>query len=139
MRAKDNILFSSEAPIQEKQASITGAQVALRRNPERLFPYLPDSSELTLRCHRSDFSASRIARAVEDCDAHLVNLNVTSVTPDDPDDLLVDIRINHRNSFAVARSLERYGFEVAELPMIDPEVTEAARERISQLLINLDI
>ncbi|MDE6684329.1 MAG: hypothetical protein K2J94_04020, partial [Duncaniella sp.] len=45
---------------------------------ERLFPPRDESSRLLVSCITSDYSASRIARAVEDADAHLLNLNVTT-------------------------------------------------------------
>ncbi|GFI52668.1 hypothetical protein IMSAGC021_00974 [Muribaculaceae bacterium] len=45
---------------------------------ERLFPKMEESSTLVLTCRRGDYSASRIARAVDDADAHLLNLNVTA-------------------------------------------------------------
>nr|MDE6049811.1 hypothetical protein [Paramuribaculum sp.] len=53
-------------------------EIDTRHLPNRLFPHCEESGELSVRCFRSDFSASRIARAVEDVDAHLLNLNVTS-------------------------------------------------------------
>lgn len=78
---------------------------------EWLMPYRPEASELTVACAGEDYSASRIARAVEDCDAHLINLNVTADTA--PGGLtLVHLRVTHREPGAVARSLERYGYDV---------------------------
>lgn len=74
---------------------------------------LADSSELTIKCAPADFMASSIARAVEDADAHLINLNVTSARHLDGS-LLVHLRVNRRNRSAVARSLERYGYSVVE-------------------------
>ena len=41
-----------------------------------LYPVHEGASHLLLGCRRDDYSASRIARAVEDCDAHLLNLNM---------------------------------------------------------------
>lgn len=77
---------------------------------------MADWTVLTVGCTRSQYSASRIARAVEDCDAHLLNLNVTSFegagVADRSLPVVIDIRVNQRNSSLVRRSLERYGFTV---------------------------
>lgn len=49
---------------------------------------------------------------MEDCDAHLLNLNVTSDTDSADSGIIAELRISHRNPESVARSLERYGYEV---------------------------
>ena len=55
------------------------------RSVARLFPQVDESTELTITCRPSQYSASAIAHAVEDADAHLLNLNVTAGTaPDCP-------------------------------------------------------
>ncbi len=92
-----------------------------------------------MRCRRSDYSASLIARAVEDCDAHLLNLNVTALSGEEADDLVVDLRINHRNALSVARSLERYGYEVTDIAGLDPAVADTVSDRIGLILHNLEI
>jgi len=120
LTTKDNILFD-------------------RRHPGRLFPPQQEASELTVRCRRSDYSASLIARAVEDCDAHLLNLNVTALSGEEADDLVVDLRINHRNALSVARSLERYGYEVTDIAGLDPAVADTVSDRIGLILHNLEI
>lgn len=80
------------------------------------FPAVGDSSRLIVGCRSEDYSASRIAHAVEDCNAHLLNLNITSMSGSGDDTseypVLVDLRINHRNPGSVTRSLERYGYTV---------------------------
>jgi hypothetical protein len=76
-----------------------------------LMPPQPEAAELTVACARNDYSASIIARAVEDCNAHLINMNVTADTLTDGR-LTVDLRVNRRNVAGVARSLARYGYEV---------------------------
>lgn len=76
------------------------------------FPPLPDSSEIVIEVAGGDYMASSIARAVEDCDAHLLNLNMLSTRLPDSDSPLVALRVDHRNADAVARSLERYGLNV---------------------------
>ena len=122
MRAKDDILTQ----FQDSAASL---KLPDGIRPLRLFP--PQDAQ---------FSASSIARAVEDCDAHLINLNVTSDRTDGGE-LVVDLRINHRHGEAVARSLERYGYTVASIggDAFDAPGVSVARERIGELLHYLDI
>ncbi len=104
----------------------------------RLFPPLPDSCEISVACYRNDFSASRIAHAVEDAEAHLLNLNVTSeIQP--TGEITVDLRINHRNGGSVARSLERYGYRVLSVRTYADIYTDMARERINELMAHLEV
>lgn len=106
---------------------------------EYLYPPVADSSRLLVGCSREDYSASRIAHAVEDCDAHLLNLNVTSFnTGYDADTyyadnskfpVVFDIRVSHRNADSIMRSLERYGYtaDTEDAPGAD---NDTVRERI---------
>lgn len=105
---------------------------------ERRFPGNEESSELTIECRRTDYSASAIARAVEDCDAHLLNLNVTSVPATTDGCVVVDLRVSHRNSEAVARSLERYGYLVTSMDVYDEAMTAKARRNALELLHYLE-
>lgn len=106
---------------------------------ERIFPGNKESSELTIECNRMDYSASAIAHAVEDCDAHLLNLNVTSLPGKRSDSIVVDLRVNHRNSEAVARSLERYGFAVTSTSFSpDDQSVSKARANALELLHYLE-
>jgi hypothetical protein len=106
----------------------------------RFFPPQAEECRLTICCRPSQYSASVIARAVEDCDAHLINLNVTADKSAEGD-LVVDLRINHRHGEAVARSLERYGYDVVSINggADDDPTEELARERIGELLHYLNI
>lgn len=95
---------------------------------EWLMPFLPEASELTVACAGEDYSASRIARAVEDCDAHLVNLNVTAGTA--PGGMtIIHLRVTHREPGAVARSLERYGYDVVDTTAATDTADDDARRR----------
>lgn len=110
-------------------------------HPGRLFPRCGDSSEISIGCYRGDYSASRIARAVEDCDAHLLNLNITGDTTEDGR-IVVDVRISHRNAAAVCRSLERYGYDVLAVRQEETASDlrdETAAERIGELMAHLNI
>jgi hypothetical protein len=104
-------------------------------------PPLDDASELTVACVGRDYLGSALARAVEDCDAHLINMNVTDGFTDDGR-MLVHLRVNRRNAAAVARSLQRYGYEV--VGGIDPADvadgrTDELRRRAAELLHILEI
>lgn len=104
MRSKDFILsyFNGEtAGLKDEQADLETL----------LFPSVEESSMLLARIDSRQYVASAAARAVEDCDAHLLNLNVLHLDADGGW-TTVALRVDHRNSGAVARSLERYGFEV---------------------------
>lgn len=106
-------------------------------------PPLEDASVLTVACRPDDFSASQLARAVEDSDAHLINLNVTDLRLDDGR-ITVELRTNHRNCESTARSLERYGYEVIgvdglrnDLPDFDSSSTLRARANELLHILNL--
>ena len=131
MIIKDDILSPVTA------AGIDSVEVAPRRHPERLFPPQPESCEITVACFRADYSASAIARAVEDCDAHLLNLNVTGdILPSGA--MTVELRVSHRDSGAVSRSLERYGYRVTATSGGYDAQREVMQSRIDQLLARLD-
>lgn len=107
-----------------------------------LMPHQEDASVLTVACRPDDFSASALARAVEDSDAHLINLNVTDCRLDDGR-ITIELRTNHRNGDSTARSLERYGFEVLDVDIANgSDISDAdstLRARAAELLhiINL--
>lgn len=105
-----------------------------------LFPYSPDASTLVVSCQPQDYSASVIARAVEDCDAHVINLNVLGDrTPCGA--LQVALRIDRRNAFPVSRSLRRFGYDIIEVeaPREADFEAEHARTRANELLRYLEI
>ena len=56
---------------------------------DELYCPAPDASHMLVACRRDDYSASCMARAVEDADAHVLNLNVTALHPEGagPDNL----------------------------------------------------
>lgn len=103
-----------------------------------LYPPIAESSRLLIGCQRSEYSASVIARAVEDCDAHLINLNVTSVTSEEAQ-IVIDLRVNHRNPSRIARSLERYGYTILALDESALVDDETIRSRFDQLMYLLDL
>lgn len=105
-----------------------------------LMPPLREASRLIVACHAADFSASTLARAVEDSDAHLINLNVTDRRLDDGR-ITIDLRTNRRNVRSAARSLERYGYEVISSDDEDEDspASDLIRERAAELLHIINI
>lgn len=106
---------------------------------DRLFPQYDESSRLLVSCIPADYSASRIARAVEDADAHLLNLNVTTDGEKLDNRLVAELRVSHRSPMAVARSLERYGYEVVDVDISDLTDDSMASDRLNELLHYLDL
>lgn len=118
-----------------------------------LFPPIAESSRLLVGCRREDYSASRIAHAVEDCNAHLLNLNVTAMEQNAADNMdseeevmsdgkfpvVCDIRVSHRNAESIARSLERYGYTVLMSTDSEPQDDSTLRRRINELFRYLEI
>ena len=104
----------------------------------RRFPQNDNSTELTLAVRPVDYSGAMLARAVEDCNANLINLNVTGERNEDGY-LLVDLRVDVLNGEAVARSLERYGFEVVDFDAPASSSFDSARDRANEILRILDI
>lgn len=122
----------------EKSNNTCGADLAL----QRLFPPHADASTLKVSVEAGQYSASAIARAVEDCDAHLLNLNITADTPPRPGEIVVELRVSHRNTTAVAHSLARYGMEVIDFDTSGadlPDDVDAVRRRVNELLHIIDL
>lgn len=120
---------------------------------DRLFPAFGDTSRFTISCHRADYSASRIARAVEDVNAHLLNLNVTEARTaagvfdlDDPmagpageSTVFVDLRVNCADPSSVIRSLERYGFVLEDVADSSHDNLDAMRDHVKEILHILEM
>lgn len=122
---------------------------------DHYFPAAGETSRLLVGCRREDYSASRIAHAVEDCDAHLLNLNIISMGQTDytdfsdadsetaPSQVISDLRVSHRSPASVARSLERYGYTVLDMMSGDGDTDDTGddvtRQRIDQLIRFLEI
>lgn len=118
---------------------------------EYLFPPVAESSRLLVGCRREDYSASRIAHAVEDCNAHLLNLNVTSIDNAKDSDVdgenvnegkfpvVCDLRVSHRNAESISRSLERYGYTVLAASTNEKADDSVLRRRIDELFRYLEV
>lgn len=68
-----------------------------------------DCSVVTVECRPEDYSASLLAHAVEDSDAHLVDM---LTTPAEDGKIRVTLRVRHSDPTAAVHNLERYDFHV---------------------------
>lgn len=94
-----------------------------------------DCSVIELECTPSDYSASHIARAVEDADMHLVDL---LTAPGEEGRLRVTLRVRCEDPMAAVHSLERYGYNVTESYGHESEQTAAIERLLGlQALINV--
>ncbi|MDE6338470.1 MAG: hypothetical protein K2K97_01620 [Muribaculaceae bacterium] len=75
----------------------------------RMLAARDDCSVIALECAPGDYSASRIARAVEDTDAHLVDM---CTAPVDGGKMQVLLRVRRNDPSPTVHSLERYGYDV---------------------------
>ena len=106
----------------------------------RLFPPLPDESRLLVECKRGDYSASIITRAIEDCDAQVMNLNVTAAGLDEDSGVTIgDVRVNCRSTDSICRSLARYGYEVIDTTVASDLDNERLRLRAAEILRYLEM
>lgn len=111
--------------------------------PDELYAPAAEASHILLCCRREQYSASVIARAVEDVDAHVLNLNVTSLQlpgREGGECVVVALRVGRRDAAGVVRSLERYGMEVVDFEggTGTPD-DETARARAAELLRYLEM
>ncbi len=106
---------------------------------DALLPRCSDGCELLVVCQPEAYSASALARAVEDCDAQLLALAVTAMR-DAAGRPVVMLRANTRNAAAIERSLERYGYETifSRGELTENERSEA-RARVNELLHYLEM
>mgnify|MGYP000012328118 CR=1 FL=1 len=106
---------------------------------EALWPQQPDASHLLVACNPQDYSASAMAKAVEDCDAQLLGLSVTGMR-DSAGRPVVALTVGSASADGAARSLERYGYEVIHTRSA-AEGPEHARnmERLGELLHYLEM
>lgn len=101
-----------------------------------MLPPRPESSQVTVTCSPSEYSASSLARAVEDADAHLLDLYTL---PAPHGNLKVVIRTSRIDPSPVVHSLRRYGFSVTDTEgFVDTDHTRAA-ERIEELRRYFDL
>lgn len=125
-------------PINTQKNGDSAQTADYRSELERLMPYDPDTTRFTVLCSRQDYSAGRIARAVEDCNAHVLNLNVTTDCAGE-NMIAVDLRVDRVNIESIARSLARYDYTVVGREQEDDDVHEMYRERAAEVLRYLEL
>lgn len=91
-----------------------------------------DCSTITVECNPQDYSASILAHAVEDTDAHLTDI---FTTPSDNGQIRVTLRVRNSDPEAAVRSLERYDYKVIDAHPSDSgiQTMEIATERLLAL------
>ena len=75
-----------------------------------------------------------MARAVEDCDAHLLNLNITSELTEEGH-MVVELRVGMNNGESVAR----YGYEVVKIEHDSMVDDDTMRRRIDELMHYIEL
>ena len=98
-------------------------QTSMLEGLARMIAARDDCSEVTVECRPEDYSASQLAHAVEDSDAHLVDL---FSSPSADGHIRVTLRLRHSDPSAAVRSLERYDFKVLEAHGSSDGVRDAA-------------
>lgn len=102
----------------------------------RMIAARDDSSVITVECAPGDYSASRLAHAVEDSDVHLVDL---LSAPADDGLLRITLRVRSGDPSATVSSLERYGYNVTEAHGDWYGTPTAALERLLGLKAMLEV
>ena len=113
-------------------------QSSLLEGIGRMIAARDDCSVITLECAPQDYAASNIAHAVENSDAHLVDL---FSSPTDNGNLSVTLRVRHSDPSAAVRSLERFGYHVVEAHGTSDSVQsmEIATERLLALQVLMNV
>lgn len=102
----------------------------------RLLPARDDSSVIVMECRPEEYSASAIARAVEDADAHLVDM---ISRPSDDGRISVTLRVRLTDPSAAVRSLERYGYDVVDSGGRAIANSAIAEDRLNALQVYLNV
>lgn len=107
-------------------------QTSLLEGIGKMLAARDDCSVITVECDPADYSASILAHAIEDTDAHLVDL---FSVPGENGQIKVTLRVRHSDPTAAIRSLERYDFHVVEAHSAGDSMQsmEIATERLLSL------
>ncbi|MBD5281014.1 MAG: hypothetical protein HDS35_11575 [Bacteroides sp.] len=113
-------------------------QTSLLEGLGRMIAPRDDCSVITIECSPEEYSASSLARAVEDSDTHLVDL---LTAPDEEGRLKVTLRVRNSDPTSTVRSLERYDYHVVEAHGAGSTLRDAgvAAERIMALQMLLNV
>ncbi len=102
----------------------------------REIPRRDDCAFISMQCAPSDYSASRIATAVEDAGFHLLDL-ISGTTPEGM--TAVSLRVRCDDPSTVVHSLERYGYEVTDVYAQRYADAQTAAERLLALQAYLNV
>lgn len=106
---------------------------------ETIFPDSADTSRLLVAVHPADYSASAIAKAVEDCDVQLLGLTVTAMRTRGGRHVVL-LRVAAADTRSLERSLERYGYETLSTNAPgDPRLRDRDMARANELLHILEL
>ena len=106
---------------------------------ETIFPDSADTSRLLVAVHPADYSASAIAKAVEDCDVQLLELTVTAMRTRGGRHVVL-LRVAAADTRSLERSLERYGYETLSTDAPgDPRLRDRDMARANELLHILEL
>lgn len=95
-----------------------------------------DCSIVVIECRAQDYSASMIAQAVEDAEAHLFDL---MSRPAEDGMIRATLRVGHSDPSAVVRSIERYNMTVVAAYGSNFKNMEILQERLNELAIYLNV
>lgn len=95
-----------------------------------------DCSIIIVECTPENFSASKIAHAIEDADAHLFDM---ISTPTDSGMVRITLRIGHIDPSAAIRSIERYEMTVVDAFASNFKSAEISSQRLHELSVYLNI
>lgn len=129
-------MTGSSCPVLAVGSGSTLTSWQLLRALARMLPHSDEFSEIEAVSMPSDYSASSVARAVEDADASLLSL---LVYPDETGMLALYLRINRADPSHAVRSLGRYGYTVTRARGAGDSDAALAAERLSELQHYLDI
>lgn len=102
----------------------------------RMIATRDDCSVIEVVCSPADYSASLLGRAVEDADMHLVDL---LSAPGADGRLHVTLRVRCEDPTPAVHSLERYGYEIAEVYGHENVDRTAAIERLLELQAMINV
>lgn len=95
-----------------------------------------DCSVIEVECAAGDYSASHIARAVEDSDVHLVDL---LTTPGAEGRIHVTLRVRCEDPTSTTHCLERYGYAVTDVHGHEYAGLTASMERLLALQTMINV
>lgn len=126
------------AVVEEEETLGIIDQTSLLEGIGRMIAPRDDCSVITLDCSPQEYSASTLAHAVEDSDAHLVDL---ISAPADNGRVMVTLRVRHSDPTAAVRSLERYNFHVIDAHSSGDTIQsmEIATDRLLALQVLMNV